>query len=261
MVEPRTNAGRRLADRLPNLLRGDGRDGTERERLVRLMVVFADLPSPPDPDGRFPEYERLKALFLEAAERDDGEELEERFLELYCHLHMHEAPYTREERRVVDETGGYWCHAGGLSPILRAGPYLQPGSTSADYGAGNGLQGLLMQVLDPHARTLQIEISREAVEIGRRLQRWLRVPGERVEWVVDDVRRVPPRGMDFIYLYRPLHPVGPGDAFYREFAATLELSAHQVVVFSVADCLRGYLSERFETCFSDGHLTCFRGPN
>jgi hypothetical protein len=245
---------------LNELLRDDGRGTIERERLVRLIRLFAELPPPPDPVGHFPDYPRLKQNMVGAFDGDDGEALEERFLELYCHLHMYEAPYTRRERELVTATGGYWCHAGGLSPILRAGEFLGPETVSADYGAGNGLQGLLMQVLSPHARTLQIEISGEAVEIGRRLQAWLGIAEERVEWVVDDVRNVPPRGMDFIYLYRPLHPVGPGDAFYREFAAELEASDRRLVIFSIADCLRGYLSDRFEVFFTDGHLTCFRGP-
>jgi len=83
---------------------------------------------------------------------------------------------------------------------------------------------------------------------------------ERVVWRVADVRDVPPRDMDFIYVYRPLHPVGPGDEFYRRFAATLEAGQRPCVVFSIADCLRDYLSSRFDAFYSDGHLTCFRGP-
>ncbi|MBW2277353.1 MAG: hypothetical protein JRF63_07665 [Deltaproteobacteria bacterium] len=236
------------------------RSEDEQRRFLRLMRLFVDLPAPPDPGGHFPDYSKLKERFVAAFEQDDGDVLESRFLELYCHLHMHDVPYTREERRLVNETGGYWCHPGGLSPILRAGAFLRAETVSADYGAGNGLQGLLMQVLDPHARTIQIEISGEAVEIGQRLQSWLGVPEERVQWVVDDVRNIAPRSMDFIYLYRPLHPVGPGEAFYRAFAGELERSDRELVIFSVADCLRDYLSDRFEVVFGDGHLTCFSGP-
>jgi hypothetical protein len=64
--------------------------------------------------------------------------------------------------------------------------------------------------------------------------------------------------MDFIYLYRPLRPTGAGEAFYRSFAAQLGASQKPVVIFSIADCLRPYLSGAFEVFYSDGHLTCFR---
>ena len=76
-----------------------------------------------------------------------GEAIEEAFLAFYVHLHGHEAPYTPEERQRVRATGGYWCHAGGLSPILKAPDFLGEEATAIDLGAGNGLQLLLMQVL------------------------------------------------------------------------------------------------------------------
>jgi len=250
-----------LRRRLLELLAGDGRATEERERLVELMLLFAALPAPPDPGGHFPSYQRLLDGFVEAMDGDNGDILEERFLELYAHLHMHEAPYSADERRAVNESGGYWAHAGGLGPILKAGPWLKPETVSVDYGAGNGLQGLLMQKLNPHARTVQVEVSAEMVRIGRRLQEWLGVEAERVEWIVDDVRNVSPRRFDFIYLYRPLHPVGPGDAFYRWFASELGESGRTVIVFSVADCLRDYVDERFRVFYTDGHLTCIEGPD
>lgn len=244
-----------LAERLP----GDGRTERERRRLARLVTLLAGLdPTPIAP--RFPHARELRRLLAARIEDGDGEAVEEAFLELYCHLHMHEAPYTDGERAIVDATGGYWCHAGGVSPLLRAGPWIGPATVSADFGAGNGLQSLLLQALDPHALTVQVEISSEMVAIGRELQAWLGVPPERVRWVVADLRDVPPVGLDFLYLYRPLKPVGPGAEFYRRFAACLDASPRPVVVFSVADCLGDFLSPRFEHLESDGHLTCWRGP-
>lgn len=232
----------------------------ERDRLVRLMVLLATRPHPPDPLGLMPRYGELHARFLDAARRDDAERLEEAFLELYCHLHGHEAPYTDGERRRVDETGGYWCHAGGLSPLLRAGPYLGPDSVSVDLGAGNGLQGLLLQVLNPHRSTVQIEISSRLVEAGRHLQRWLDIPEDRVEWRVQDVCQASVRGVTFLYLYRPVRPDGEGRVFYERLARELETSPREVVVFSIADCLRPFLSDAFELIDSDGQLTCLKGP-
>ena len=230
----------------------------ERERLLRLLRLFAELPEPPDPFGLYPRYAELRDLFLASIEGPDGEALEEAFLLLYAEIHGYEVPYTPDERDRVAETGGYLSHVGGLSPILKAAPFIGPDTVSGDFGAGNGLQGLLIQKLTPHAMTVQIEISSRMVEAGRLLQRWLGIPEARVDWVVGDVSDVSPTGMDFIYLYRPLRPTGPGEEFYRSFAAQIGASQKPVVIFSIADCLRPYLSSDFEIFYADGHLTCFR---
>jgi len=142
--------------------------------------------------------------------------------------------------------------------VLRAGPFVGPDSVCGDFGAGNGLQGLLLQVLFPHLRTVQVELSSRLVDAGRHLQRWLGVPTDRVEWVVGDILDVSPTDMDFVYLYRPVRPEGPGRVFYERFGAALDRSDRDPVVFSVADALGPFLSDRFEVLFGDGHLTCFQ---
>ncbi len=246
------------SDRLEKLLEHDARPLEERKRLARLMRLFAALPPPPDPFGLFPVYPELKEKFLESAAGSDGEALEDDFLKLYAHVHGYEVPFTRTERVTFEASRGYLCHVGGLAPILKAGPYIEPDTVSGDFGAGNGLQGLLLQYLYPHQRTVQIEISSRMVEAGKHLQEWLGIPGKNVEWIVSDVSDVSPAGMNFVYLYRPVRPSGPGLRFYETFAAKLDLAAPEVVVFSIADCLKSHLSSRFEIFYHDGHLTCFR---
>jgi hypothetical protein len=247
-----------LRQTLDRLVRTD-LPAPERQRLVELMELFAFLPPPPDPVGLYPDYESLKAAFLDAATSGDTESLDEAFLSLYCHVHGHEAPYTPEERARVNQTGGYWCHAGGLSPILKAGAHIRPGTVSGDFGAGNGLQTLLMMKLYPHEKTRLIEISSRMVEAGRALMAWLGIDEARVDWMTGDVLDASPRGMDFIYLYRPVKPDGQaGQAFYRRFARELEEQNRPVVIFSIADCLRPFLPASFETFYTDGHLTCYR---
>ena len=109
----------------------------ERERVVRLMTLLAMRTPPPDPDGYFPRSGQIRRRFLRSIGHGNAELIEDRFLELYAHLHMHEAPYTPEERRRVDASGGYWCHAGGVSPLVKAGEWIRPATVSADLGAGN----------------------------------------------------------------------------------------------------------------------------
>lgn len=246
-----------LTSRLSSALAGFEPDPEERRQLVRLMGLFADRGAPPGAEDRFPLYEELHGELMEALAVADGEEIEERFLDLYAHVHMHEAPYTRGERRRLDSSGGYWCHAGGLSPLLRAAPWIGPATVSADLGAGNGLQGLLLQTLYPHRLTIQVEISAAMADIGRELQAWLAIPAERVHWVVADLMEAPLPDADFVYLYRPVRPRGPGRAFYRRLARHLE-SSRTSVVFSVADCLDEFLDDGFDAFYDDGHLTCYR---
>lgn len=246
--------------RLSTLLPAEDRSADEYRHLIGLMDLVASLPEPPDARRFFPRYSELQEAFLEAGRGRDGELLEERFLEFYAHLHMHEAPYTRRERRRVDATGGYWSHAGGLSPILKAGRWIRPETRSVDLGAGNGLQALLMQRMHPHARTCQIEISSSMVEIGRGLQEWLGIPRDRVEWRTGDVLETSLGGWDFVYLYRPVRPQGAGAGFYRRLADSLASEPGEVVVFSIADCLGDFLPEIFDRISTDGHLTCFRKP-
>ena len=96
------------------------------------------------------------------------------------------------------------------------------------------------------------------MEAGKALESWLGIPEGRVEWVIGDVLDTSPAGMDFVYIYRPVRPEGAGRRFYERFAADLAQDGRPVVIFSIADCLRGFLPPEFRTFYFDGHLTCFR---
>jgi len=247
-----------LHDRIKDLLSPLEYDEAERRQLARLMVCFAELPKPTELLEHLPEFEAHREAFLNAIEGTDAEALEERFLELYANVHMHEARYTDEERKQMDLAGGYWSHAGGLSPILKASAWISPATVSADLGAGNGLQGLLLQHLYPHQLTIQYEISSEMIKIGHKLQEWIGIPEERVEWIVGDVCDQVFEDIDFYYLYRPVRPdTERGEAFYENLAEMLDWGERPVVIFSIADCLKKFLSRRFKEFYNDGHLTCF----
>ena len=254
------NHAERLARLLPEEAVGSP---AERRRWALLVDLLASAAPPPDPDREFPDFSERQERLRAAIAAGYGEEVEQAFLELYAHLHGHEARYARGERRVVDESGGYWAHAGGLGPILKAPDWLGPASTSIDYGAGNGLQGLLMQLLAPHRLTVQVEISSRAAETGRRLQTWLGIEPQRVAWWVEDVRNAVRHheGYDLVYLYRPVRPDGPARRFYEDLAAKLDGARHPVTVLSIADALGPFLPDGFEVVHSDGHLTCFHRPS
>ena len=58
-----------------------------------------------------------------------------------------------------------------------AAPFFTPETRFVDYGAGNGLQGLLFQHLYPHRLTTLVELGGPMIEQGRRLQALLGIPG------------------------------------------------------------------------------------
>ena len=79
-------------------------------------------------------------------------------------------------------------------------------------------------------------------------------------WIVGDVNDHAPRGMDLIYLYRPVRPDGPGRAFYERFAQAVAEAPRPITILSVADGLGEFLSDRFDVTYCDGHLTRYEGP-
>ena len=79
-------------DRVLRLFAEDERSGGELERTVELMQLLADLPPPPDPGGHFPAYAERQEALRQAISGDSADLLEEAFLELYAHLHMHDSP-------------------------------------------------------------------------------------------------------------------------------------------------------------------------
>jgi hypothetical protein len=243
---------------LKKTFKADERPSDELDRVFDLMELFLEIPPPPDPLRIHTDYSKLKKNYEQTLESGDSEEIETAFLQLYCNAHGHEAPYTKKERSCVNETGGYWAHSGGISPLVKACPWINSETVSADFGAGNGLQGLLLQRLYPHKKTVQIEISSSMIESGKELQKWLKIPEERIEWVCDNVMNQSAKNYDFIYIYRPLKPEGVGIQFYNKFAEDVLQSQRPVVIFSIADCLTSFLSDEFEVFYGDGHLTCFR---
>ncbi|MDX1763640.1 MAG: class I SAM-dependent methyltransferase [bacterium] len=226
--------------------------------LISLVSLFASLASKDAFLKAYPRFAGHFSAFRGHLDRQDPELLEDGVAALYCYLHSSDRAYSESERQEMDAAGGYWCHAGGLSPLLLAAPYIGQETRFVDYGAGNGLQGLLFQYLYPHVRTVQIEVSGPMIEGGKRLQSFMGIPEERVEWIHGNVMDVPPGDFDFIYLYRPLRPEGvQGRIFYENLARGLEAVDHPVTIFSIADCLKDFLGPSFTIFHDDGHLTCF----
>jgi hypothetical protein len=205
-----------------------------------------------------PHIDQHALRLIESMEREDPASAESAMIRLYLILHGAGSVYTPAERERLDRRKGYSCISGGISPLVKAGPYISTECTVADLGAGNGLQGLLLQHLYPHKRTLQVEISSEMIRIGRIFQTALGISDDRVAWINDDIANVALESVDFVYIYRPSRPSESGRDLYRAIALKLAAVQKPLVVFSVADCLSEVFDERFSLFYADGHLSCFR---
>lgn len=198
----------------------------------------------------------IKTL-MEAMKSNDSFALEHAMVNLYAHLHVAGATYSSDELKLLKTRDGYSCISGGLSPLIKAEPFINSESIVADLGAGNGLQGLLLQRLYPHKRTLQIELSSEMIRMGKIFQKALGINNNRLKWINADITDVSLETVDFIYIYRPAHPSENGKKLYQVIANKLITVDKPLIIFSVADCLSEFLDEHFSIFYTDGHLTCF----
>lgn len=225
--------------------------------LARLGALFDRLAARRGIDEVVPSFLRFHRELRDARACGDAEQVEVALARLYCVIHGSGGAYAPGERQEFERLGGYWCHAGGIEPLHLAAPYIGAGSRLADYGAGNGFQGLLLQHLYPHRLTTLIELGGPMIEQGRRLQSLLGIPPERVRWVHASVVDVPPSEFDVIYLYRPLRPQGAGRAFYETFSREVVRAGHPVAIVSVADCLKDFLPSAFRVLHDDGQVAIF----
>jgi hypothetical protein len=218
-----------------------------------LLKIVAD----PNVQAEIPDIDNYVNSLTGSLRKSDQSSLESNLLKLYERLHRAGSVYSTDERNLLIERRGYACHPGGLSPLVKAAGFVRPESIVADLGAGNGLQGLLLQCLRPHRKTIQIEISCEMIRIGRIFQRALGIGDEHIEWINDDIMNVPINTVDFVYIYLPAKPIENGVEVYKSIAKKLSATGRPLIVFSVADCLARFLGGQFSVFYTDGHLTCF----
>ncbi len=230
---------------------------SSEKQVTIIMQALLKLASDKFIQEKIPDVKGYVINLLREWERGDKDSQEYALLCLYACLHRAGNRYSPLEIELFKKRNAYSCHPGGLSPLIFAEHFIRPDSVVADLGAGNGLQGLLLQCLYPHRKTLQIEISSELISVGRIFQKILGISDECVEWIHDDIINVSLEDVDFIYLYRPVRPIEGGREVYHIISKKLSTINKPLIIFSVADCLAEFLDERFSVFYSDGHLTCF----
>jgi len=205
----------------------------------------------------FPDLDRYAKNLMGALQTGNIALTETSLLSLYTQLHGAGSRYSPREREQLSKRKGYACYPGGLSPLMKAPQFIRHDSVVADLGAGNGLQGLLLQRICTHRKTIQVELSSELIRVGRIFQHALGIDADRVEWIHDDIVHVSIEEADFIYLYLPAKPLDGGKEVYEAIARKLNRTGKPLVIFSIADCLAKFLDRQFSIFYTDGHLTCF----
>jgi hypothetical protein len=228
------------------------------EKTMAVEQAITDLATDVTVRAEMPELDGYLEAYTSARNGSDDSEREYALLNLYLRLHIAGSRYSSAEREALNTKSGISCQPGGLSPLIMAEEFIGPETVVADLGAGNGLQGLLLQRIRPHRKTVQIELSKELIRMGRMFQKALGISDERVEWVNEDMAEASVDEADFVYIYRPAKPHGGGNELYRTIADKLAASPGPLVIFSVADCLGRFLDKQFSVFYTNGHLTCFR---
>ncbi|MBS3809067.1 MAG: hypothetical protein KGY38_02795 [Desulfobacterales bacterium] len=193
-----------------------------------------------------------------ARQTGDHSVRENLLIALYHRLHAAGAVYKSHEEETLKAWKGLGCVPGGLMPLFIAGHFIKPESVTADLGAGNGLQGLLMQALCPHRQTLLVEISENLIETGRLYQQALGIAGERILWEHGDIADTDLREVDLVYMYRPIRPLEDGILLYKNVAEKLAENNRSVTVVSMADCMGRFLDKSFKNIYSNEFVEIYR---
>ena len=233
-------------------------DHENRESLFKIEEAFERIASNKQILALFPEIGKVANRFYKDLAGGYSDQTETSFLNLYCEIHRAGSEYSEAERQRLDNKQGYFNHPGGISPLLRSKQHIHSDTVVADLGAGNGLQGLLFQYLYPHKRTELVELSTSMIKIGKLFQEALGIEKDKVFWINDDIINFDLDHIDFLYLYRPSKPIKNGIALYEDLRKKLGNRNRAVTIFSIADCLKDYLSDNYREFYNDGHLTCFR---
>lgn len=227
-------------------------------QVKNIEKAFLAIAGFPEIQSSFPTIKTAAKDYLQKIQKAYDEAAELAFLNLYCEIHRAGSLYSSSERQKLDDKHGYFNHPGGLSPVFKAKQHITKNSVVADLGAGNGLQGLLFQYLYPHKKTLQIELSKEMIDIGKIYQNALEISEDKIVWINDDILNVSLNEIDFLYLYRPSKPIKNGISLYKNLEQKLNSRKKSLIIYSIADCLKDYLGSQYQEFYNDGHLTCFQ---
>lgn len=122
------------------------------EQMATIAQALLELATNEAVRAEVPDIDQYVRNFMTAIEDEDPSAVEYALINLYIRLHSAGSKYSPSELKLLRSKHAYLCHPGGFSPLVMAKPFIRPKSIVADLGAGNGLQGLLLQRLYPHKK-------------------------------------------------------------------------------------------------------------
>lgn len=194
---------------------------------------------------------------LNSISSNDNEQREASLIDLYLCLHKAGASYNQCEQRLMDEKKGLKWLPGGIMPVVFASYIMKPQFTFVDLGAGNGLQGLMLQYISPHRLTRQIELSGSHLNTGRIYRKVLGIHETQVSFENADIFDSSFYGVDVFYMYRPARPMGEGINIYKNINAKLLALKNPFFLISVADCFEPFITMDYKVVYSNEFLKIF----
>ena len=224
------------------------------EESLKVEEALLKLSASPEVVGLVPEAKAWREHLLGAKKDGDLEEREYALLELYRTLHTAGSGYSKEEQERLNQQKGLHGLSGGLMPLFLAARLMDETTRMVDLGAGNGLQGILLQRLAPHAHTLQVELSSSHVAMGKLFQKVSGVPQSRMDWHIGDLFKAELGTPHLIYLYRPVRPSEVTKPLYQKLAKTMETMEPAPTIVSVADCLTPHFSQNHHPLYASDFI-------
>lgn len=183
---------------------------------------------------------------------------ESALIELYIALHQGGRGYSDKEEELLKEKRGLKGLPGGILPVIIASHLIEEDYVFVDLGAGNGLQGLLLQYIFPHRLTRQIELAKAHLDTGSIYENQLGFDEKKILYENIDILSGDFSNVDFIYMYRPVRPIDSGLEFYKNLYNKLKQIKKPHFILSVADCFEPFLGQEYKKIYENEFLKVFK---
>lgn len=229
----------------------------EEEKVLIIEEMLLKLSFDISISSKIKEAKEIGLALINAQKNGDIEKREMNLIKLYLLFHKYGAGYSFEEEKFMEKSKGHKWFPGGLMPLVLGSYLMKPEYEFCDLGCGNGFQGILMQILSPHSKTRQIEISKSYLEAGKIFLKPLKIDKGKISFEHIDISSFKMKETDFVYMYRPSRPIEEGAQLYRNLSNKVYLNKKSFYLLSVADCFEPFIKGNYEKVYQNEYLSVF----